>query len=247
MECYHCNSPDCQLCNQLFWPNGEGASCLYMFQAIKPQAENLKIYLDKVTQYIKTHSSEDRPIKLVIVGKDPYPTNPIGIPFAKQTLKDTFESDSGKYLFPSMGVDVSRWMQSNASVETFYDKMLENGIFFLNICYRFLNHKLQKNIHSIYLKCANSVNRAILDKSQNIVFCGDACVGIFWANGYTAYQKGSSGNYIVYPNANYACHPSDPKKSGNWNQYWGSQDKLLNVLEPNGSGPIHNAIHNINA
>ena len=258
MDDHHCSSLDCQLCNRLYWPNGNGAGCIFMFLAIKPQAENLKKYLEKINRYIEHHSDEEKPIKLAIVGKDPYPTNPIGIPFAKQTLCDTFNSASGKVLFPSLGISTANWENSNKSIWDFYEALLNKGIVFLNVCYRFLNHKLQKELHKPFLKCADVVNKPILEATKRIIFCGDAVNGFGWVNGQVPHdwtdlsrQQGASINEF------YVYHPSKYKTNINieneykrkyWDPYWKNSGNLLNVLEPGSEQPnsIRCAIREIN-
>ena len=246
----YCGSILCQLCNKLYWEHENFACNEYMFQAIKPQSQNLHWYLDKIIRRIECNQL----IHLAVVGKDPYPSAPIGLPFAKKTLSETFIADSGRVLFPALGVDVEKWKHSGRDVKNLYKALCDRGIIFLNVSYRYLVKDFAEKRVLPYLKCANSYNRRILEKTNRVVLCGDADRGTKYAN---------HGNKpLYYVRAEKPWHPSAPKPMQNasqnsqrnylqkWIPYWGGEEKLLDLLEPKSTAtiyhPIRDAISEIN-
>lgn len=221
-----------------------------MLQAIKPQSENLHWYLELIINKIKRNQC----VHLAIVGRDPYPSNPIGIPFAKRTLEETFASTSGKHLFPALGIDTTKWKQSGRDVKKFYSELCRKGIIFLNVSYKFLEHDFVKKRISPYLRCANTYNKYILERCNRILLCGDADKGTRWAN------KNYHSSY--YKRAEKTNHPSAWRHSANLrmkitkkNQpkrinYWGGKDHLLDIMEPVPIAtifhPIRDAIEEMN-
>ena len=161
-------------------------------------------------------------------------------------------------MFPSLGISTANWENSNKSIWDFYEALLNKGIVFLNVCYRFFNHKLQKELHKPFLKCADVVNKPILEATKRIIFCGDAVNGFGWVNGQVPHdwtdlsrQQGASINEF------YVYHPSKYKTNINieneykrkyWDPYWKNSGNLLNVLEPGSEQPnsIRCAIREIN-
>lgn len=247
-----CGCVLCQLCNRRFW-NHQNFSCNeYMFRAIQPQSQKLHWYLDRIISRIERNHS----IYLAIVGKDPYPSDPIGLPFAKRTLKETFAATSGKPLFTSLGVDVVKWEQSGRDVKNFYKELCDRGIIFLNISYKFLADDFAKKRVLPYLKCANSYNRYILERCGKVVLCGDADKGTKWSNEdiprYYSYAEKP-----WHPSArkpiqarSVTANNADEQYRERWSAYWGAEKRLLDILEPfpvtTIYRPIRNAIDDIN-
>lgn len=75
-------------------------------------------------------------IKLLFIGKDPYPTNPNGIPFCKPTIKELKDGRcSGRYLLNGLGINIDNYSDTDNSTEIFYDLLDKKEIGFLNASY----------------------------------------------------------------------------------------------------------------
>ena len=167
-----CHDPSCQLCC--------GST------AIEDQSAVLWDYLEKALDLIELERLRGNltPLKLAIVGRDPYPKGAIGIPFAKPTISQTASSLSGGKIFQSLGIDVRFWR--GRDVRMLFEKLLKQRIVFLNASYVFLGKgPLAQGKHGLFLHCANTVNSAIINNTEQIVLCGEAAKGYKWANGLT--------------------------------------------------------------
>ena len=165
-----CHDPTCQLCC--------GST------VIETQSAVLWDYLEKALDLIELERSRGNftPLKLAIVGRDPYPEGAIGIPFAKTTIPQTASSLSGGKIFQSLGIDVRVWR--GRDVRTLFEKLLKQRIVFLNASYVFLGKgPLAQEKHGVFLHCANTANSAIINNTEQVVLCGEATKGYKWANG----------------------------------------------------------------
>ena len=165
-----CHDPLCQLCR--------GSA------SIKKQSAALWEYLETALDLIELEHARGNstPIKLAIVGRDPYPEEAIGIPFAKPTIAKTASSLSGGVIFRSLGVDIQAWRGND--VKILFEKLLKQRIVFLNASYVFLGKgPLVQRKHGAYLHCANTANSIIINGTEQVVLCGEAAKGYKWANG----------------------------------------------------------------
>jgi uracil DNA glycosylase len=167
-----CHDPSCQLCC--------GST------AIEDQSAVLWDYLEKALDLIELERLRGNltPLKLAIVGRDPYPKDAIGIPFAKPTIPQTASSLSGGKIFQSLGIDVRAWRGKD--IRMLFEKLLKQRIVFLNASYVFLGKgPLAQGKHGVFLHCANTANSAIINNTEQVVLCGEATKGYKWANGLT--------------------------------------------------------------
>lgn len=112
---------------------------------------------------------------IAIVGKDPYPTDPIGIPFCKSNWNDLFANNSsGKNVLISLGVNIEEVALQYTPIEYFLYLAKEKRIIFLNLSYHFLDGACRKSKHVEYLKIAENINQKYLLKSKIIILCGEA-------------------------------------------------------------------------
>ena len=165
-----CHGPTCQLCC--------GSA------AIEAQSAFLWDYLEQALDLIELERLRGNltPLKLAIVGRDPYPDDAIGIPFAKPTVQQTASSLSGGKIFQSLGIDIRSWR--GKEVRTLFEKLLKQRIVFLNTSYVFLGKgPLAQRKHGVFLHCANTANSTIIDNTKQVVLCGEAVKGYKWANG----------------------------------------------------------------
>src|SRR5690554_3297471 len=114
-------------------------------------------------------------IKLVIVGKDPFPTDAIGIPFCKPNWAEQLKSNSsGFHVLNSLGViseDIEKIHPH--PIDCFYH-LANNGIVFLNLSYEFIGGKLKKVEHIVQRQQAFEINRPIMEIAERIILCGEA-------------------------------------------------------------------------
>ena len=225
-----CGCVLCQLCNKLYWKREDFVCNKYMLQAIKPQSENLHWYLEQVIRHLESR----KPVHLVIMGRDPYPQNPIGFPFAKNDMSSQHICDSGYVLLWALGIQ--HFPTKSHTVKRMYKELLKNGIILLNVCYKFMGECFSKSNAIHHLKCANSFNKYVLDyaKSNNgiILFCGESTAqGICWANNEQFHKKEKVSISLYRNCAIQICHPSGTDDS-TWKKIWGKkQGCLLDVIE----------------
>jgi uracil DNA glycosylase len=165
--------------------------------------------------------SELEEIKLVIMGKDPYPTNPNGIPFCKPTWNEQLaENSSGNIIFNSLGI-VHINQELYLEPKDFFIELATQGVVFLNLIYEYLEgNKVRKNRHRILLADAFRINQPYLDITEHIVFCGEA--------------NKNRWNDVLYDNAIEAVHPDMRNRnspvhriSENWLQFWSSNSLIV--------------------
>lgn len=114
-------------------------------------------------------------IRLVIMGKDPYPSNPVGIPFCKETWKEQTKGNcSGLFVLQSLSIDIDKSKAKYGSPKELFVALAGRGVVFLNVSYHFIGKPISRNMHMAQLKGAAKVNDAYLKKARNIVLCGEA-------------------------------------------------------------------------
>lgn len=256
----YCGCILCQLCNKKIYRtrNALKPCCKLDSEDMQKQSDNLCEYLGKVVEFIDQNKSPNnpKPIKLAIVGKDPYPTDPIGIPFAKNSIKDMNKTASGKPLLRGLGIE-EKYCELEASVLDLYDLFLQNGIVFLNILYKYIGREISVKNDKPYLDCANSINHSILEFSAKIVLCGEAFDGFKIVNGDNdAILKKKTLYKVYHPSARKPKKPNQnasQKEKAKWNAYqknyssfWGKRGALINRIELDSNGVLHKAIENIN-
>lgn len=117
----------------------------------------------------------DQPnITLVIVGRDPYPSNPISIPFLKASWDDLPSKSSGCIVIMSIFRD-SPAQHFFSPREFAFFALQKHGIVFLNASYHFLgSDTISWKRHHKYVEDAFRVNSPILSRAKNVMLCGAA-------------------------------------------------------------------------
>lgn len=176
--------------------------------------ENKTLFND----YLNLPSSNG--IKLVIMGKDPYPRNPCYIPFCKPNWEDQL---SDRYC----GVAVLRSVGLNIEfVSTIFNKPIDlflslrqQGIVFLNLSYKYVGKKITKVDNILDLIEAHTINEPILNLSDNVILCGEArklkWVHLFDRDRY---------HCVVHPDPR---NRRNPNRNSKWSMWW-NQDAILN-------------------
>ena len=154
---------------------------------------------------------------LTIMGKDPFPHDPVGIPFCKPDWeRQTDDLSSGYHVLASLGV-VFPTVRSTFAEPTDYFHYLASvkGVAFLNLSYHSLGGPCRRVRHGAELLQAASVNDAILSKSRHVVLCGEASKYRWYGS------KLSYAHEVVHPDVR--CRISRfPKVAGQWQSWWSS-------------------------
>lgn len=161
---------------------------------------------------------------LTIVGKDPFPTNPVGIPFCKRTWEEQRKKNSsGLYVLKSLGIDLDKAEKIFTTPNGLFYYLALNGIALLNCSYHYLGAKISKK-HYIYIKNALITNQPIISNSKNVILCGQAKI--------LSEEKTEIG--IELPNNCIDVVHSDIRVRTNiqpkWQEWW-SDDSLKNKYD----------------
>ena len=156
-------------------------------------------------------------LSLTIMGKDPYPTEPMGIPFCKPTW-DTMCEDraSGLHVLLSLGVDIDTERERHQSPRELYCCLArDRGIAFTNLSYHYLGESARRDRHSQELRSAESINCEIVGKSRALILCGEASKRRWYSNTPPAGIQKS----VVHPDNRCRISPYDAVRSG-WLEWW---------------------------
>lgn len=174
----------------------------------------------------------DRSPVLLIVGEAPYPTNPVDdYAFCKPSWSEQVEYNcSGRYVLCSLGVKLDCASSKYSTPKKLFQELKMHGILFQN---RFLG--LNKD---------NSPSKS--QTNQNLDNLLQTCPVIVLCGRETHDLVGKISNKaqvfdVIHPAAR--CKGYCPR----WVQVWSEPGKLLQMLEPSGSGPIHNAVNAVHA
>jgi hypothetical protein len=147
---------------------------------------------------------------LVIVGKDPFPSSPTGIPFCKESWKEQLkDNNSGLHVLKSIGIDTLNAKDNYPKPSNLFHELADQGIVFLNCSYHYLGTSgLPKKDH-IYVDQALSVNEPIIRKAASVLLCGEAKVLEEKIKGVTNFYK------VVHPDIQ-----NRTLKKEDWHKWW---------------------------
>lgn len=112
---------------------------------------------------------------LTIVGKDPFPTDPVGIPFCKGTWSEQMKDNcSGSHVMASLGIDLVEVSSRLQAPRDLFYSLAVKGVAFLNASYHFLDAKGIPVEDYRYVKEALDANGPLIEKSQAVILCGEA-------------------------------------------------------------------------
>ncbi|MCH7333858.1 hypothetical protein [Acinetobacter modestus] len=161
-------------------------------------------YLDALVEIY-----ENGNIKLLIIGLDPFPNDPIGIHFCKNSWAK-MKNGSGYIVFNSI-LDLETHIELNDSPKDLVINLAREGVILLNSSYRLLKN-LKGEAKENAKKEGFEFNKLFIDKviDQHVI-----CLG----KGYTftkKYLKNNSKLIKVYHPATYHFKRGNPL----WKDYW---------------------------
>ena len=184
--------------------------------------------------YVKAINEAPK-IWLVIMGKDPYPTAPQGIPFVKSTWEEMLNRNcSGRYVLESLGFPVSSL--SAAELTGRYDEprqlflnLASSGIVFLNLSYEIPDKDAKvswdKMTHLAKMEEADLINAPYCNVAWLVILCGQAKER--WRLPSHAHTQSIE---TVHPSIQCSVHQEQRIKDG-WHTWW-SQDVIFNWVKP---------------
>ena len=112
-------------------------------------------------------------VRLVILGRDPYPNGAEHIPFVKVSWDDLKQGSAGYNLFSSLFGCIPKNDYATPSDCAF--ALLQFGIVLLNASYHYLEKEtISQKRHLGCIDKAFGINLSILERSKLILACGDA-------------------------------------------------------------------------
>lgn len=169
-------------------------------------------------------------IKICIVGRDPYPSAAMNLPFCKNQFDIKRDNCSGKHLLRGLGVDVHSPKYSSLEPYDIFMDLLDQGIAVLNSSYYYLEKEtLSKRKHMEFFNEAyTETNKELFKKSDIIILLGESSKMVEWLN----IKDGAERKMVT------VCHPdvrnrynSAVKES--WNKTFNKLGGLIEAAETN--------------
>jgi len=114
-------------------------------------------------------------IKIVIMGKDPFPKDATQIPFCKPDWeKQNKKNSSGYIVLKALGIKPDdEQLNYNTPQDLFFD-LANKGVVFLNLIYERVGRQIRKHQDGEKLYEGFKINKPILEKAYKIILCGEA-------------------------------------------------------------------------
>jgi hypothetical protein len=175
--------------------------------------KNRATYLEK--------AQEVELFKLVLVGQDPYPKEPNGIAFCKNTFDDFFDNYCcGKEVVYSLGLSKEQMIQNYENPLHLFLDLLAEGIAFVNVSSALLKLATEES-----LKKDAIYNEHFLSKADKIVILGKSKATEYFQQYYPNYKETTS---VIHPSG--LAKPSNLK---DWNEVWENSYLQTNYLVSN--------------
>ena len=165
-------------------------------------------------------------IKLVIVGKDPFPTDAMGIPFCKEKWDMFQKNQSGIKVVESIDKDYEK--KKNMAPKAYFMYLAENGMVLLNASYYFLEgEKVSRKRHFEFVRKSLKINFPFLCKADHVFLCGDAYKMINWVVDGLSDKK----HKVMHPSPQAYNSARGKDKKQEWKKYWspGVIQKMLKL------------------
>lgn len=122
-----------------------------------------------------THICNQPEIKLVIMGKDPFPKGATGIPFCKPSWEEQLNpTSSGFIVINSLGISRNHLEADFVTPTNCFFELASKGIVFLNLSYSFIDGSIRKEKHQVELRKGFETNEKFLLRANKILLCGEA-------------------------------------------------------------------------
>jgi hypothetical protein len=127
-------------------------------------------------------------LQLLVCGKDPFPTDPIGIPFCKASWREQFaDTCSGGIVLQALGFTPKALQARFTTPADFFMHLTSFGVGFSNLSYHFLDGKAREVADAPCLTAAAKINKPLLAKAKRVLLCGEAC-NMHWYAGRRSYD-----------------------------------------------------------
>lgn len=114
-------------------------------------------------------------LQLAVIGKDPFPSDPTGIPFCKPSWDQQLDLKcSGRYVLLALGLDVTSIQEKYSKPKSLFEFLREEGIVFLNASYVYTGGQITQTKHLQHLKAAYTLNKSIIESARAVIYCGEA-------------------------------------------------------------------------
>lgn len=164
-----------------------------------------------VSQSAYLTAAGSSPLQLIVVGKDPFPTDATGIPFCKTTWEQQLAFNcSGQYVLRSLGVNLMEAQRAYLTPSALFEYLASIGILFLNASYTFIGQKIRKSKHWEHLYAAHLVNDPFIRVANKVIYCGEA-QKIKWVTDI------DTGWCVVHPDVR---NRVNPRTSMRWSTVW---------------------------
>lgn len=161
-------------------------------------------------------------IKLVIAGKDPFPTAPTGIPFCKSSWEEQLkDNNSGLYVLRSIGISIEHEKENCIVPSKLFHKLATQGVVFINCSYHTLNTTGLLKQDYVYVDMALTVNEPIIRKAENVLLCGEAKIFQDKIEGINCFHN--------------AVHPDIRNRSlraTEWHEWW-AENAIKDIFDLN--------------
>jgi len=137
--------------------------------------KNLQLY--PLPEAYKEILLQKQYINLTIIGRDPYQTSPVGIPFCKKSWEELLKNNcSGYHVLSALGINLSVVKEKYLTPIKLFEALASEGIAFLNASYHFLDSEKIPKKYLRYIETATTMNKPIIEKSKACILCGQAKV-----------------------------------------------------------------------
>lgn len=162
-------------------------------------------------------------LQLVIIGKDPFPSDATGIPFCKPTWEQQMAWNcSGLYVLLSLGLDLVSIQEIHPTPASLFESLRAEGIVFLNASYAYLGKKkITQSRHIQQLKAAHELNKNIIQSASAVIYCGEASK-IKWIDPI----ERTGSHYVVHPDVR---NKNRRITFSRWHKWW-SPNALVDSL-----------------
>lgn len=152
-------------------------------------------------------------LQLAIIGKDPFPSDPTGIPFCKPSWEQQLAWNcSGLYVLRSLGLASIAIQTDYPTPALLFEFLRTKGIVFLNASYIPIDGKITQSRHILQLRAAYELNKNIIKSAKSVIYCGEASK-IKWI----APINHTGSHCVVHPDVR---NKNRRITSDRWHQWW---------------------------